>query len=164
MEYEKIFEFFYNNEVRYVICGGLAVNIYGIPRMTADIDLIIDFSAENISRFEKCMKKAGYFPSIPFPFKDMESEVKRNNLAKEKNMPVYSFYNSRTGQVTIDILMQVPLTFEELWDDRETRTVDSVDVYLASIEHLIRLKEYAGRPQDKSDILLLSKLPGKNKK
>ena len=47
MEYEKLFDCFYNNKVRYVICGGLAVNIYGIPRMTADIDLIIDFSAEN---------------------------------------------------------------------------------------------------------------------
>jgi hypothetical protein len=163
MEYEKLFECFYKNEIRYVICGGLAVNIYGIPRMTADIDLIIDFSVDNIAYFEKCMKEAGYLASVPLSFKELASETKRKSLLEEKNMLAYSFYNSRAGQVVVDVLVDVPIRFSELWEKREVRTIGDAKVYLASIEQLIRLKEYAGRAQDKSDIILLSKLSGKNK-
>ncbi len=37
MEYLKLFKLLDAREVRYLLCDGLAVNIYGIPRMTADI-------------------------------------------------------------------------------------------------------------------------------
>ncbi|MEO5643085.1 MAG: hypothetical protein ABIQ40_12220 [Bacteroidia bacterium] len=131
--------------------------------MTADIDLIIDFSSENISRFEKCMNESGYFPSIPVPFKEMGNEEKRNALAKEKNMPVYSFYNSHAANVVVDVLVYTPVVFDELWNNCEKRKVGNAEVYLASVDGLIKLKEYAGRPQDKSDIILLSKMFGKDK-
>jgi len=44
MEYLQLFKKLSEEQVRYLICGGLAVNIYGIPRMTADIDLLLDFT------------------------------------------------------------------------------------------------------------------------
>ena len=44
MEYLELFSKLEQFKVRYLICGGLAVNIYGIPRMTADIDLLLDFT------------------------------------------------------------------------------------------------------------------------
>ena len=44
MEYLELFSKLEQFKVRYLICGGLAVNIYVIPRMTADIDLLLDFT------------------------------------------------------------------------------------------------------------------------
>jgi len=43
MEYLKLFEQLQQHDIRYMLCGGLAVNVYGIPRMTADIDIVLDF-------------------------------------------------------------------------------------------------------------------------
>ncbi|CAN5463223.1 hypothetical protein BH11BAC1_BH11BAC1_02030 [soil metagenome] len=38
--------------VRYVVCGGLAVNLHGVPRMTADIDIILGLEEVNLLQFE----------------------------------------------------------------------------------------------------------------
>lgn len=126
--------------------------------MTADIVLIVDFTPDNIALFEKCMQGTGYLATIPVPFKEMADINKRNALIKEKNMLAYSFYNSLSGQAVVDILVDVPLAFEELWNKRETRIIADSEIYLTSVKDLIALKEYAGRPQDKSDIILLSRL------
>jgi hypothetical protein len=52
MEIKKIFDVLNQYNVKYLVCGGLAVNIYGIPRMTADIDLLLDFEESNVLNFE----------------------------------------------------------------------------------------------------------------
>ena len=35
MEYEDLFESLWKENVRFLICGGLALNIYGIPKSTS---------------------------------------------------------------------------------------------------------------------------------
>jgi len=37
--------------VRYIVVGGIAVNLYGIPRMTYDIDLMLDLEDKNLKNF-----------------------------------------------------------------------------------------------------------------
>jgi hypothetical protein len=86
MDYFRLFEELYINNVRYLVCGGLAVNIYGIPRMTADVD------------------------------------------------------------------------FEILWKDKVIRKFKDIEMYLASLKHLIIMKQYSNREQDKEDIILLTEL------
>lgn len=48
MFYFEILEGLYNNKIKYLIVGGLAVNLYGIPRVTQDIDIILSMDKENI--------------------------------------------------------------------------------------------------------------------
>jgi hypothetical protein len=42
--------------------------------------------------------------------------------------------------------------FHELWAAAATMNIGGQDVRVASIEHLIRMKTAAGRPQDLADI------------
>ncbi len=158
MEHSELFEQLYKRDIRYLVCGGLAVNIYGIPRMTADIDLLLDFEADNVDKFETAMKQLSYFSAVPVSLKILVDKNEREKIIREKNMIAYSFFNSRSGVMALDILVDVPLAFNDLWKSKEVRKMDSIEVNLVSVEHLIALKKYSNRKQDNDDILLLSKL------
>lgn len=158
MEHSLLFEQLYKQNIRYLVCGGLAVNIYGIPRMTADIDILLDFEEVNVNKFENAMKLLSYFSTIPVSLKIMIDKSEREKMIREKNMIAYSFFNSRAGVMALDVLVDVPIAFDELWNSREVRKMNSSEVNLVSVEHLIALKKYSNRKQDNDDILLLSKL------
>jgi hypothetical protein len=158
MEHNLLFEQLYKQNISYLVCGGLAVNIYGIPRMTADIDILLDFEDKNVNKFENAMKLLSYFSAIPISLKIMVDKVEREKMIREKNMIAYSFFNSRAGVMALDVLVDVPIAFDELWNNREVRKLNSFEVNLVSVEHLIELKKYSNRKQDNDDILLLSKL------
>lgn len=158
MEYSELFKELDSKKIRYLICGGMAVNIYGIPRMTADIDLLLDFEERNISDFEKMMEELNYQPQIPFSLKNLIDKSKRIEVIKERNLIAFSFFNSVSNTMNVDVLIDVPMTFEELWNNRELRNVEDYKVHLVSINDLIELKKYSNRIQDQKDILLLSKI------
>lgn len=48
MYYFEILEGLYKSKVRYLIVGGLSVNLYGVPRVTQDIDIVIAMDRENV--------------------------------------------------------------------------------------------------------------------
>ena len=39
------------NGIKYMVSGSIALNIYGIPRMTRDIDIVIELSENRIDEF-----------------------------------------------------------------------------------------------------------------
>ena len=158
MQYEELFKALAKSNIRYLVCGGLAVNIYGIPRMTADIDLIIDFEKSNIQKLKVLLDGLNYHSAIPVSLIDLSDKSKREQLAKEKNMMAFSFYNSMSNFMSVDVLIDTPFSFDELWQKKEKRNLEDYEVYLASVEDMIRLKIYANRAQDQEDIILLSKL------
>ena len=48
MLYEKILTELEKNNIKYMVIGGLAVNLYGFPRVTQDLDLMVSFEKENM--------------------------------------------------------------------------------------------------------------------
>lgn len=158
MEYFQLFKKLSQQQVRYLICGGLAVNIYGIPRMTADIDLLLDFTDENVDKFENALKLLMYQSTIPISIKTFVNKEERQKAINDKNLIAYSYFNSRSNYMNLDVLMDVPIAFDELWNMKGERAIDGVSVNLVSVEHLIIMKQYANRKQDIDDVILLSKL------
>lgn len=158
MEYQKLFKTLNQYKVNYLICGGMAVNIYGIPRMTADIDIILDFEENNLLNFENALKLLLYQNSIPVSIRNFLNKDERKKAVSEKNLIAYSYYNSISGFVTLDVLLDTPIEFSELWKNRSERDLGNLVVNIIGIEDLISLKKYANRIQDQNDVLLLSKL------
>ncbi len=158
MEYLELFKKLEQKQVRYLICGGLAVNIYGIPRMTADIDLLLDFTDENIEKFENSVKLLMYQSRLPLSIKSLVDKESRQKAIKDKNLIAYSYFNSRSSYMSLDVLIDVPILFQNMWEKKEERSVEGIKVNIVSVEHLIDLKKYANRKQDQDDIILLSKL------
>lgn len=158
MDYIGIFELLHKRKVRYLLCGGLAVNIYGVPRMTADIDLILDFDYENLKQFEICVVDAFYQSQIPISLSLLSTQQERVKLIKEKNLIAFSYFNTRANVMSMDVLIDIPLEFAEMWERKTTRTTDGIDIHVVSVDDLIKLKEYSNRKQDIDDIYLLSQL------
>ncbi len=160
MKYFDILKELSVSNIRYLLCGGLAVNIYGIPRMTADIDIILDFEVDNLKLFEKSMQKLGYLPSAPIKLIDLANPEYRLSLFREKNMIALSLQNSNTSFFTLDVLLSAPIPFDELWQNRDTRESGGATINLLSISHLIQMKNEAGREQDKQDANNLKRFLG----
>ena len=45
--------------VRFVLVGGTADILHGVPRTTADLDLVLDLSASNAPRFLEVLSRPG---------------------------------------------------------------------------------------------------------
>ena len=51
--------------VRFMLVGGLALVLHGLDRLTADVDLVIDLSAESAQAAVRTLTAAGYRPLAP---------------------------------------------------------------------------------------------------
>lgn len=57
-----------------------------------------------------------------------------------------------------DLFVDTPIDFEELSQGAALVEVGSTPVRIASIPHLIRMKQIAGREQDRADIRMLEEI------
>ncbi|MDX2191290.1 MAG: hypothetical protein SFY32_15665 [Bacteroidota bacterium] len=144
--------------VKYVLCGGLAVNLYGVPRATADIDILIDLTMENIQKFMEVLVTNNFVSQIPIKLEDLIDENIKRKIIQEKNLIAFSFYSTIKSITTLDVLIDCPLTFNEIWDHKEIRETTLGKIFIISIDHLIQMKQHANRKQDQYDIEKLIKL------
>jgi hypothetical protein len=71
--------------VQFVVCGGVAVVLHGVERMTLDLDLVVDMSRENLQRLIDAMRALNLTPRVPVPPEDLLSPEKVRIMIEEKN-------------------------------------------------------------------------------
>ncbi|MBI4723356.1 MAG: hypothetical protein HY769_10265 [Candidatus Stahlbacteria bacterium] len=147
----------YKNGIRYLIVGGLSVNLYGVPRVTQDIDLIISIDKENILKIISLLKNLGYVPRLPVDSNDLVDSAKVRDWIETKNLKAFSFYHPKATYKVVDIILVHPLEFEEVFLNKTVKRVKDIEIYLASIDDIIEMKKFSARPQDFSDIEMLKK-------
>jgi hypothetical protein len=76
--------------VRYLIAGGIAVNIHGYQRATADLDIVIQLEKENILAALRVLGNLDYRSILPVNASDFANEEIRNSWIAEKSMQVFS--------------------------------------------------------------------------
>jgi hypothetical protein len=147
--------------IRFVLVGGLALVLHGLDRLTADVALVIDLSADAAQAAVQALSEAGYRPLAPVDPIALADPEQRREWQTVRNMQVFSFWDSSNTRPTVDIMLSPEVPFEELWATASLMRLGGHDVRVASIEHLIRMKAAAGRPQDFADIeRLRAKLEG----
>lgn len=158
MYYFEILEELHKNKVRYLIVGGLSVNLYGVPRVTQDIDVVIAMDRENVLRMTSLLKGLGYVPRLPVSPDDLANPDKVKDWIESKNLKAFSFYHKTVNYKVIDIVLVHPLDFEKSFENRTVKRAKDIDIYLASIDDIIKMKKFSGRSQDLSDIEMLNKV------
>ena len=129
--------------VDYALVGGLAVGVWGAPRATKDIDLLV--RAADVALAKTALRSRGYtLEALPMQFTDGMQMQRVSKLVE--------------GQlVTVDLIL-VDHNLEPIWQSRQRRAIESAELSVVSREALIAMKVAAGRPQDQADVVKLTEL------
>lgn len=158
MFYEEVFRKLGEKKIRYAVAGGIALVLHGVVRFTADLDLIIELSAGNLTKFISVMNELGYKPKLPVKAEDFADPGTRERWVAEKGMKVFTFYHPERQINQIDIFVREPLKFDDI--EKELVWIKARDVVIpvVSLTHLKMLKRIAGRAQDMADIEAIEEL------
>jgi hypothetical protein len=137
---KDVFASFQRNDVRYVIVGGIAAVLHGVPRATLDLDILIDPTPGNARRLLEALLQAGLgTASLTSPDDLLANEI--------------TVFRDR---VRIDVQTRTPgLSFEVAWRNRQTMDFRGQSFLVASRGDLIASKRATGRPVDLEDLRLL---------
>ena len=138
--------------VRFVVVGGLAVLLHGLDRLTADVDLAIDLSTEATRDAVRALTEGGYRPMAPVDPLSLADPERRHDWQTSRGMQVFSFWDTTNTRPTVDVMLAPVVSFDDLWTDAARVMIGGIDVRIASIPHLIWMKEAAGRTQDLADV------------
>jgi len=147
-------------DVRFIVVGGVAVVMHGYLRATKDLDLVIDLSAPEARKALQVMLDAGLRPTVPVNALDFADPSIRQSWIEEKNMLVFQMCDPKDARRNVDLFVEAPMDFEQMWARAVRLRIDDVVVPVAAIRDLIAMKQSAGRPQDLDDIAQLEKLEG----
>ena len=73
-------------------------------------------------------------------------------------MMVFNLYDPDDPLRSVDLLVKLPIPFDELWSRSKLIDLPSGEVRVASIDDLIKMKKETGRPRDSEDIEALEAL------
>lgn len=155
MFYEDIFREFNRRRIKYLLIGGLAVNLHGIPRLTQDLDLLVGMKPSNLLKLVRSLLSLGYKSRPPVNPLDLANPEVRVKWIKEKNMKVFTFFHSKIPAQEIDILIFSPISFEDAYQKRVVKRADNLRIPVISIPDLIKMKEKLTRKSDISDVKML---------
>lgn len=137
--------------VRYAVAGGLAVVLHGVPRMTFDVDLLLDWAPDNVQRLVGVLRAEGYRPRVPEPVERLLDPEARGSWRRDRGMLAFSLHHPGRPMEEVDLL----LGDEELWgaiaDTLEVRQLGAVAVPIVGKRALVEMKRRAGRPKDLQD-------------
>lgn len=149
--YEEILRAFQKQKVKYVLVGGIAVNLFGSMRSTADIDILVEMSDDNLRKIVKIMKKYGYRIKQPVDPMKIADKKTREDWIHNKSMKAFNFYKEDELK-EVDIIIDSPVSFEEARKKPVRFKIGDLILPVISINKLIKMKSKTGRTVDKLDI------------
>lgn len=138
------------NEIDFVLVGGLAATMYGVSTVTYDVDICFDFSRENVSRLLAALRDIHPRVRAQEKWVSLE-ELPPTQIAGLNNLYLQTDYGS------LDLLGSLPEVggFESVAAHTTEVTIFSMPCRVLDIETLIRIKEGMGRPKDRQVVLEL---------
>lgn len=146
-------------EIKFVICGGVAVVLHGVERLTMDIDLAVSMDQNNLSALIIVLKKIGMTPRVPVPAETLLDPEKRRIMVKEKNALVFTFIDNKNPYRQVDIFLQNENLYHELIEDASVIIISGYEIPVISLNKLILMKKNVNPPREKdlSDIRELTR-------
>lgn len=138
---QSVFASFQKNDVRYLVIGGIAAVLYGVPRATFDLDVLIEPTLENTQRLLQAMSEAGLGTA----------SLASADEVLSKEITIF------TDRIRLDVQTSTPgIVFEEAWQRRVTMNYRGQVLEVVSLTDLIASKRASGRDVDLEDVGILT--------
>ena len=135
----KIADALKQNRLPYMIIGGQAVLLYGMPRMTKDIDITLGVSVDQLETAVKAVGDAD-LDIIP---EDFETFVRKTFVLPTRD--------SGSG-IRVDLIFSFTPYERQAIERAKPVSFRGNAVMFASVEDVIIHKIFAGRPRDLEDV------------
>lgn len=143
-DFEDMLALLNDNNVRYLIIGGLAFIFHAKPRYTKDMDLWVENTEDNITRANRALAAFG---SPTLLDTDNPAQVLQVDIAPNR----------------IDILVNVEsLSFVESWDSHPQAPYGETNAHWISIQSLLKIKSAIPHPRHQEDARILRQILEKN--
>jgi hypothetical protein len=138
---QSVFASFQKNDVRYLVIGGIAAVLYGVPRATFDLDVLIEPTLENAKRLLRAMSEAGLgTASLASADEVLSTEI-----------------TIFTDRIRLDVQTSTPgIVFAEAWQRKVTMNYKGQALEVVSLADLIASKRASGRDVDLEDVRILT--------
>lgn len=158
MFYLDLFQTLAEEQVDYLLIGGLALNIHGVERATMDIDLMLAMDDANLGRFIRVAERLELKPVLPVTLAQLANEAQRRDWTENRNMIAFALRPPQAHAPTVDLLIRTPLDFNAAHARRIDKDIGGRLVSLAAIDDLIAMKSSTGRAHDLADVAALQQL------
>lgn len=145
-------------DIKYVVVDGYAVVLHGFPRLTVDLGLAISFEKWNLTQLISLLKEFEFEPVAPVKMDELLDEEKRDTWKKEKSMIACGLRSKTNPLLLIDLMIDSPILFDELYKDSVLIQVNSSLVRVCSLNHLFEMKQSSQRQRDFEDVEGLKKI------
>lgn len=137
-DFKEFLRLLNENDVRYLVVGGYALALYGIPRCTEDLDIWVCPEVMNVEKLGTVLKTLGF----------QTHSIDSIGFATGKNLIRLGYPPYR-----IEILSNVTgLEFEQAYSNRENKVWDGVEIAFLSREDLLANKRASCRLRDLADV------------
>ena len=130
--------------IHYMLMGGMATRIWGLPRSTFDVDVTLSLASDALSGFCSRLEQAGFV--VPEPHRKGFADTL-------KGMGKFSFQDyAFSPPILVDCFLPTTAYQREAISRRREVELEGRNVWVISPEDLILHKLVAGRPRDLDDI------------
>jgi predicted nucleotidyltransferase len=148
MDISRLLQSLLAHKVKFLIVGAWALPAYGHERTTRDIDVFIEPTESNAKRVLVALRDVGY---------DVEDLTVRALLEKK------TLFRQHILQMDVHPFV-AGVTFKQAWKKRKRATIKGCEVWVPSLDDLIKMKAAAGRARDELDLDVLKEIRKQLKK
>jgi hypothetical protein len=136
-----------DEEVKFLVVGGLAVTLNGYVRLTEDVDLLVEATPENLERLIRCLANFGEGHGGTLAPADFTPEPGAIRVIEESEDCQIDLFTELSG-----------MSYADLIAGAESSPLGSRSFPYASKSQLIAIKSGSVREKDQLDVLAMKKL------